>query len=140
MFLNDCWYFALSTTFSPVGEIMYFTMRTNLLNWCNLVSFSSVLCLFGGKDLLIFSWFCEHLLNISWSNVFGKFILIVLAIVKMSAIVLKYHAFDLFFHISSEKTLILFYRCVIFWAKIGCKQIFNWKKKYIQGLWLRLMI
>ena len=31
------------------------TMRTNLLNWCNLVSISKNLRLFGGKNLLIFS-------------------------------------------------------------------------------------
>ena len=37
-------------------------MRTNLLNWCNLVSMQcSVLPRFGGKNLLVFSWFCEYL-------------------------------------------------------------------------------
>ena len=44
-----------------------FTMRTNLLNWCNLVSISKNVvfyALFGGKNLPIFSWFCEHLLCI----------------------------------------------------------------------------
>ena len=59
-----------------VAEPLGITMRRNLQNWCNLVSISKkvVLHLCGGKNLLHTS---VYLQNISWSNVFGKFVLIV---------------------------------------------------------------
>ena len=50
-------------------------MRTNLLNWCNLVSIS--------KNVVFYTFLVVRiLLNISWSNVFGKFVLIVIVASK----------------------------------------------------------
>ena len=44
-----------------------YTMRTNLLNWCNLVSISKNVVFYAFLvvriNYLLFSWFCEHLSN-----------------------------------------------------------------------------
>ena len=61
-------------------------MRTNLLNWCDLVSISKseVFYAFGMTKKIIMKnsklRFSENMLNISRSNVFGKFVLVVMVI------------------------------------------------------------
>ena len=60
-----------------IKDIDTYTMRTNSLNWCNLISISKKVVsytFFGGKNLLNTS---VYLQNINCSNVFGKFVLIV---------------------------------------------------------------